>query len=60
MSDKKIKAREQVIQSVLRLVSSERDEPHAHYDDELNYAQDWLDHTAYELAEVIKDEGKGD
>ena len=53
-----IDARERVIRSVLRLVASERDDAHAAYDAELEYANDMLDEAVLDLAAELHEEGK--
>lgn len=43
------KARNQLVKAVLRYVSSELDEPHAHYDAELELCEDMIFRAAKEL-----------
>jgi hypothetical protein len=47
-----IAARENLIRQVLRLLSGEREEPHAHYDDEIDHAEELIALAARDLAEV--------
>lgn len=47
-------ARDKLIKAVLRRVSSERDEPNAHYADELDYCDDMILQAAYELVDIDK------
>lgn len=55
MSAKKVEAREKLVSAVLRLVSSERDQPNAHYSDEVDYCHDMIDQAAKELVEAPED-----
>lgn len=48
-----LEARERLIQAVLRLVASERSEPHAHYGDELDYCHDMILEAAQGLAATV-------
>lgn len=44
------------MQVALRRLSSERDEPNAHFDDELEYCDDLLVEAARELVEAVDGE----
>jgi hypothetical protein len=52
MSREQLEAQEKLIKAVLRRVSSERDEPHANFDDELDYCNDMIFAAAKELVEA--------
>lgn len=49
-------ARERLVQAVLRLLAAERAEPHAHFDDDLDYARDELDEAAHQLSGHLRAE----
>jgi hypothetical protein len=54
MSADVIAAREALVRAVLRLLSAREAGPHSSFDDELEYATDWVDETATDLARALR------